>query len=153
MRLAENCSATHSIMTQKLFRFLPGAIAFLLASAPMVAAQGQTPAQQPAQQRPAQAAPRQQINLTPAQQAEIEKIRQSALTQIRGVLTKEQQAQIDAAEKPGAQPQQVSLNLSQDQRTRINAIVEASRKQIVEKVLTQDQRNQLMQTQPSQPQR
>jgi periplasmic protein CpxP/Spy len=155
---------TMNIMTKKNLKLLPGtiashlrvtAIALVLAGMPMLAAQAQTspaPAQ-PAtpRQQPAQNAnPNQggRIQVTPAQKAEIDKIQQAALSQIQAVLTKEQKTQLDEAQKNGVPLNRVSVNLSQEQSSKIRTIVNDADRQIIERVLTPEQRNQLMRSNP-----
>lgn len=112
------------------------------------------------------------LNLTPEQQARMEQIRQNERSQIDAILTADQKAQLQrdrqnrkppTGENPGAprsgenpgtprpkgrrgMPHQpfASLNLTAEQRTRIEAVMRSSREEM-DKVLTPEQRQQLQQ--------
>ena len=84
-----------------------------------------------------------QLNLTDAQTAQIESIREDARNQMRSVLSAEQQATFDAARQEGRRARR-ELDLSDAQREQIRSIREASKEEI-NAVLTADQREQLEQ--------
>ena len=84
-----------------------------------------------------------QLNLTDAQTAQIESIREGARSQMRSVLSAEQQATFDAARQEGRRARR-ELDLSDTQREQIRSIREASKAEI-DAVLTAEQRGQLEQ--------
>lgn len=102
------------------------------------------------------------LNLTSEQQARIKQIRQSERSQIDAILTPEQKAQLQqerqnrkpptgqnpappAGENQGKPPTPfASLNLTAEQRSRIEAIMRSSREQM-DAVLTAQQRQLLQQ--------
>lgn len=83
-----------------------------------------------------------QLNLTEAQTEQIETIRTDARTQMRSVLTSEQQTIWDEAKENGRRGARRELNLTDAQQEELRAIKEASRED-VEAVLTPEQREQL----------
>lgn len=126
---------------------LPGAIALMLAVAPMLAAQARPHllAQQPNQTQPnTQRGNR--LNLTDTQRQQMKQIRDSVQADIvNSVLNSDQRSQYQAAigrgEKPGKAMR--SLNLSADQKTQIRTKKQAAATRIRNEVLTQAQRDQL----------
>ena len=90
-----------------------------------------------------------QLNLTEAQKAQIQQIKQSQRQQMEAILTAEQRAQKQAARE---QRQRPNLNLTEDQRTRMQAVKTAGKSQI-EAVLTPAQRQQLEQMRSTRGQR
>jgi periplasmic protein CpxP/Spy len=98
-----------------------------------------------------------ELGLTEAQQTRLKEIRRNTRTQIEGVLTQEQKNQLQAAvEARGGQAGQpgqrlgrggkgfANLNLTEDQKSRIQAIKESSKQQM-DAVLTPEQRTKLQQ--------
>lgn len=100
-----------------------------------------------------------ELGLTDAQKTQIQQIQRNTRSQIEGVLTQEQKDQLRTAsearraQRQAGQPGQrlgrqgknfASLNLTADQKSRIQAIRETSKRQI-EAVLTPEQRTKLQQ--------
>jgi Spy/CpxP family protein refolding chaperone len=87
---------------------------------------------------------KQQLNLTPQQQQQLQVIDDNQSKQIEAVLTPEQQAKFDQAETTGQPMKQVlpSLELSPEQLAQIQKIQRDSKKQSVN-VLTPEQKAQL----------
>lgn len=100
-----------------------------------------------------------ELGLTQAQQTRLREIRQNTRTQIEGVLTQEQKDQLRTAaearraQRQAGQPGQrqgrggkgfAGLNLTEDQKNRIQAIKESSKQQM-DAVLTPEQRTKLQQ--------
>lgn len=97
---------------------------------------------------------REELNLTPEQQTEADRLRQAQRTQIDAILTTDQKAQLEAALANGERPRQAfeSLNLTAAQRSQIQAVHESGRQQF-EALLTPAQRQQLEQHRQNRPQR
>ncbi len=110
------------------------------------------PAQQVAQanQQPS-VAPPPQISLTAQQQEQVKKINLQVRSDINKVLTPSQRKQLETSLKARRTPQQITtdLKLSQPQGQKLRQIVVASQQQIFEKVLTEQQRQQIKQYQQS----
>ncbi|MBW4422146.1 MAG: hypothetical protein KME13_23505 [Myxacorys californica WJT36-NPBG1] len=125
-------------MIKKLAFLLPGFAAFVLAGVPMLAVHAQVPSgTTPRTERRMG----NKLNLTDAQKAQMKQIRESTKSQVRAVLTAEQQAKLDAARQQKGKRGEVmkSLNLSDDQKAKIKAIMQASRQQM-DALLTAEQR-------------
>lgn len=147
-------------MNVKRLLLLPGALALALSFvAPIlpVEAQSQTPPAGQYQKRGVD------LNLTDEQKAQLKQIREATRSQIDAVLTPEQQAQLAAAkqQRQEGQPGQrvkkargmwASLNLTADQKTRIQAIRQDAKQQM-NAVLTPEQRQQLEQARQQRQQR
>lgn len=125
-------------MKMKALFLLPGAIALMLAASPMI----------PSFTSPAVAGPGyiggrgmkfDQLNLTDAQKAQIEKIHQSTRQQMDAVFTPEQKEQMRVAKE---QRQRPNLNLSEDQKAKIRTIRENAKTQM-DAVLTAEQKQKL----------
>jgi Spy/CpxP family protein refolding chaperone len=94
------------------------------------------------------------LNLTAQQQAQMEQIRQNKRSQIDAILTAEQKAQLQrarenrgnsrAGERRGMPHPLASLNLTAEQRSRIEAVMRSSREQM-DAILTPEQRQQMQQ--------
>ncbi|MFK8183317.1 MAG: Spy/CpxP family protein refolding chaperone [Phormidesmis sp.] len=82
-----------------------------------------------------------ELNLTDTQSARIESIFTDTRSQMRSVLTAEQQAAWDEAKAEGRRARR-ELNLSEDQRDQLRSIRESSQED-VQAVLTEQQREQL----------
>ncbi|NDJ19252.1 Spy/CpxP family protein refolding chaperone [Myxacorys almedinensis] len=125
-------------MIKKFAFLLPGVAAFVLAGAPMLSVQAQAPSG---------GTPRTErrmgnkLNLSDTQKAQMKQIRESAKSQMRAVLTADQQARLDAAGQQKGKRGEVmqSLNLSDDQKARIRSIMQTSRQQM-DALLTAEQR-------------
>lgn len=108
------------------------------------------------------------LNLTADQQTKIEQIRQNQRSQIEAILTQEQKNQLQQERenrksgtgenrrtpRTGENRQMgpfASLNLTAEQRSKIEAVMRSSREQM-DTVLTPEQRQQLQQRQRQQPQ-
>jgi Spy/CpxP family protein refolding chaperone len=137
-----NFSGILTPMIKKLAFLLPGVIALVVAGAPMLAAHAQTPSTV----APKAGQRLNRLNLTDAQKAQLKQIRETTKSQVRAVLTTDQQAQLDAARQSGGKHRGVmkSLNLTSDQKAKIKAIMKASREQM-QAVLTPAQQAQLQQ--------
>lgn len=131
---------------------LAGAIALALSTALLPAPSAQAGPANSDSGRPAHSRP--ELNLTPAQQAEADRLRQAERAQIEAILTADQIAQLEAARANGERPRQAfeSLNLTEAQRSQIQAVRQASRQQF-EALLTPAQRQQLEQHRENRPQR
>ncbi len=70
-------------------------------------------------------------NLTQAQRTQIEQVKNNARSQVEAVLTPQQQAEWKNAVQDGQKMRSAvaSLNLSQEQQTQINEIMEVSKEQ------------------------
>ncbi|MEM8545405.1 MAG: Spy/CpxP family protein refolding chaperone [Cyanobacteria bacterium P01_H01_bin.119] len=88
-----------------------------------------------------------QLDLTEAQQAELEAIRSNTRSQIEAVLTDEQQQQVAAAIESGGESRDAlqSIELTDAQQQEIRSIMEGSREQMSQ-VLTDEQRQQLQES-------
>jgi protein CpxP len=159
-------------MKLRLIPVLAGAIALTLAAAPLATqvVQAQSNTGTPSQSGPRMKAMKgmKALNLSADQKAQMQQIHQETQAQIEQVLTAEQRQQLEAAKaqrqatraerqaartqgQRQARPQGATrerkgpfadLNLSADQKTRIQAIRQAAR-QRMEAVLTPEQRQQL----------
>ncbi|CAN1212538.1 hypothetical protein TUMEXPCC7403_20185 [Tumidithrix helvetica PCC 7403] len=91
------------------------------------------------------------IQLTPAQQAQLEGLSDRAMPQILNLLSSEQQAQFKAAlaEGNGIGRAMMSLNLSMSQKLKLRNIAQSLRSQLTT-ILTDEQQQQLTQNLRSQ---
>lgn len=152
-----------------------GAIALSASITSMMPALAQANNSAPSSQRD-QRRPANFLNLTAEQQSRMEQIRQNERSQIDAILTADQQAQLQrerANRKPpsgdnrGTSPTGtpptgerqgrpsspfVNLNLTAEQRSRIEAIRNSTKEQM-DAILTPEQRQQLQQFQQQQPRR
>ena len=95
------------------------------------------------------------LNLTPDQQARMKQIRQNTRSQLDGILTAEQRAQLQRDRQNKGTPRAgesrgmprspfTSLNLTAEQRSRIEAVMRSSKQQM-DAILTPEQRQQMQQ--------
>jgi periplasmic protein CpxP/Spy len=134
----------------KIKFLLPGLLALVVASAPVLtvnsaAAKQTPPANAPAatQKKPSMA---ERLNLSDDQKTKIKKIRQETQKQVEAVLNKQQKDQYVQARKtmkPGAALK--SLNLDKDQQSKLRGILTDAKKQI-EALLTKEQKDTLKQS-------
>ena len=92
------------------------------------------------------------LNLTAEQQAQIEQIREDKRSQIDAILTAEQKAQLQQAQENRGTPRArenrgmprpfASLNLTDEQRSQIEAVMRSSKEEM-DAILTPEQRQQL----------
>ena len=92
------------------------------------------------------------LNLTAEQQAQIEQIREDKRSQIDAMLTAEQKAQLQQAQENWGTPRAgenrgmprlfASLNLTDEQRSQIEAVMRSSKEEM-NAILTPEQRQQL----------
>lgn len=89
---------------------------------------------------------KQKLNLTPEQQSQMARIRQSTRQQIDNILTAEQKAKLQAAQQNRSNRREAfrTLNLTTEQRTQMRTILQSSRQQM-DAILTPEQRQQLQQ--------
>lgn len=92
------------------------------------------------------------LNLTPEQQEQMQRIKQSQREQINNILTPEQKARLEAARENRENRRQVfeSLNLTEEQQAQIQEVRRASKQQM-ESILTPEQVQQLRQYRQRQP--
>lgn len=144
-------------MKFKALSILASALVLTVTAAPFAVQAQTSPAPQPGINTPKKGRGQgfwQQLNLTPQQQTRIREIKRNTRTQIEAVFTPEQKAQLQTAfqarreqRAQGQRPQGLgknfaNLNLTPEQRTRIQQIRESSKQQI-EDVLTAEQRQKL----------
>ena len=131
-------------MKMKALFFLPAAIALILGASPMI----------PSFTNPAFAGPGHeggrgmkfdQLNLTDAQKAQMQQIRESTRQQMDAILTDEQKQQMSAARQ---QRQKPNLNLTEDQKAKMKAIRESAKTQM-EAILTDEQKQKLQELRAS----
>jgi Spy/CpxP family protein refolding chaperone len=127
---------------KKILFLLPGAIAVILAAAPIVAVNAQNSA--PTAPTGERMQNKNRLNLSADQQTRMKAIRETTRTQIDGVLTDAQRTQLQSQKGQGRGKGWKSLNLSDDQKARIKTIMEASRRDR-EAVLTPAQLEQMRQ--------
>jgi Spy/CpxP family protein refolding chaperone len=93
--------------------------------------------------RPRQGDAFKQLNLTDAQKAELKKIRESAKTERRNILTPEQRAKIEQALTSGERGgSRKDLNLTDAQKQQMRSIGQETKKK-VDGILTPEQKQQL----------
>ena len=140
-------------MKIKPFPLLAGAIALTVSAIP-VAVQAQMRTASPFQRTQISTIARgkkggmgwQRLNLTEAQKAQMQTIKNNTRAQIEGILTAEQRATLQAAkDAPRGQRGQrgwANLNLTEQQKTQMREIRQASQQQMLA-VLTPEQRQQM----------
>jgi Spy/CpxP family protein refolding chaperone len=127
-------------MKMKPLFFLPGAIALMLAASPMIPAFTNVAFAGPGRAGGA-GMKYDQLNLTDAQKAQIQQIKESTRQQMDAIFTSEQKEQMRLAKE---QRQRPNLNLSEDQKSRLQEVRQSSKSQM-EAVLTAEQKQQLEQ--------
>jgi Spy/CpxP family protein refolding chaperone len=140
-------------MQLKTLSFIAGAIALTLSVTPL-AAQAQVNSSTPllAQARGEKKGSWAELGLTDAQKSQLQQIRRNTRSQIEAVLTAEQKAQLQAAKQQAQQGGQrrgykkvwQSLNLTDAQKSQIQAIKNSSRQQM-DAVFTPEQKAKLQQ--------
>jgi periplasmic protein CpxP/Spy len=140
-------------MKIKPLPLLAGAIALTVTAIP-VAVQAQMRSASPLQRTQMSTIARakkggmgwQRLNLTDAQKAQMETIKNNTRAQIEGILTAEQRATLQAAKDAprGERGQRgwANLNLTEQQKTQMREIKQASQQQMLA-VLTPEQRQQM----------
>jgi len=131
-------------MKLKLMPMLTGVIAAAAMAATPLVALAQAPQTQPQTQ---EARPRPRITLSREQQAEFEQIQARTITEIEAVLTPKQKTQFAAARESGEGLGAIQ-DLSEPQITKIQTILESFNTQLGN-LLTQEQKQQIEQSQPS----
>lgn len=128
----------------KKLSFLAPLIALTLTAIPFVAQAQINSSEQIVAQRQKRGGWKNKLNLTDAQKAEMQKIKQSARTQMRDVLTPEQLQKLEAAKASGQKKRGVwrSLNLTDAQKAELKAIRENKKAQF-KAILTDEQKAQL----------
>lgn len=124
-------------MKIKALFFLPAALALAIGASPVI----------PSFTNPAVAGPGgmgrgmkfEQLNLTDAQKAQIQQIKQSTRQQMDAIFTPAQKEQRRLARE---QRQKPNLNLTEDQKAKLKAIRQSSKSQM-EAVLTAEQKQKL----------
>lgn len=155
-------------MKLKTLSLVAGAIALTLTTIPF-AVQAQPTSSSPLllAQVPKKG-PWQELGLTDAQKNQIQTIRQNTRTQIEGILTPEQKAQLEAAKQERQAQRQAGqgqrqagqrsrnkfadLNLTEQQKTQMRQVWESSKQQM-QAVLTPEQQAKLKQFQENMRQR
>lgn len=141
-------------MKLKNLYLIAGAIALSLSATPFIV-NAQQIAQTPTQVKPARNGPFERLGLTDSQKTQIKEIRRNSRAQMEAILTPEQKQQLEAAkqERQG-QPRQArgqgerpkkgwaSLNLTEEQKTKMREIKESEKNQI-QAILTPQQQQQL----------
>lgn len=143
----------------KSIKFLPllaGAFSLSLSLAPIpaVLAQSNIPPAPPAAGGERNPKQRQNwLNLTPEQQEQMQRIKESSRLEMENILTPEQKARLEAARANRENPRRVfeSLNLTEDQKAQMQQIREASKQQM-DAILTPEQRQQMEQRRQQRPQ-
>lgn len=137
-------------MKLKNLYLIAGAIALSLSATPFIV-NAQQISQTPTQVKPAHNGPFERLGLTDAQKTQIKEIRRNSRTQMDAILTPEQKQQLEAAKQARqGQPRQArgqgerpkkgwaSLNLTEDQKTKMRGIRESEKNQI-QAILTPEQ--------------
>jgi len=127
-------------MKMKALFFLPATVALLLTAVPMIPSLNDAAFAGPGQTG-GRGMKFNQLNLTDAQKAEMQRIHESTRQQMDTILTAEQKEQLRVAKE---QRQRPNLNLTEEQRTRMKEVRQSSKTQM-EAVLTDTQRQQLEQ--------
>lgn len=139
-------------MKLKNFSLIAAAFALSLTAVPF-AVNAQINSQTPTQVKGDRNGRFERLGLSEEQKTQIQQIRQNTRTQIEGILTLEQRQQLEAAKQQRQnQPEQgqrpkrgfASLNLTEEQKTRMREIKESEKNQI-KGILTTEQRQQLEQ--------
>ena len=143
-------------MKLKNLSLIAGAIALSLSATPFIV-NAQKISQTPTQVKQARNGPFERLGLTDAQKNQIKEIRRNSRAQMEAVFTPEQKQQLEAAkqERQGQPRQQTgqgqrpkrgfaSLNLTEEQKTKMREIRESEKNQI-QAILTPQQQQQLKQ--------
>lgn len=144
-------------MKIKLMPMLAGAIALSAVIAPFTVNAQTNPSAQPllaqAQQRQGKKA---RLNLTDAQMQQMRQIKEDTITQMRAILTPEQQQRLEALKqerqgqnrqgpnRQGLRNLMAELNLSQEQKAQIQELMQRQKARMDE-VLTAEQRQEIQQ--------
>jgi Spy/CpxP family protein refolding chaperone len=128
-------------MKMKALFFLPAALALAIGASPVI----------PSFTNPAVAGPGgmgrgmkfEQLNLTDAQKAQIQQLKESSRQQMDAIFTPAQKEQLRVARE---QRQRPNLNLTEDQKAKMKAVRESSKSQM-EAVLTAEQKQKLQELQ------
>lgn len=127
---------------KKITFLLPGVLAFALFGVPMFSAQAQSAP------KPMMRAERMEnkLNLTDAQKAQMQQIRETTKARMLEVLTDDQKAQLEAARQQGQKGKQVfeSLNLTEAQQQQMRAIKDEAYQQKLG-ILNEEQRQMMEQ--------
>ncbi|NEU71030.1 P pilus assembly/Cpx signaling pathway, periplasmic inhibitor/zinc-resistance associated protein [Hassallia byssoidea VB512170] len=145
-------------MKLKSLSLIAAAIALSLSATPFVV-NAQKISQTPTQVKPARNGPFERLGLSDEQKTKIQEIRRNSKAQMEGILTPEQKQQLQAAKQARqGQPRQqtpqgqrpkrgfASLNLTEEQKTKMREIRESEKNQI-QAILTPEQQQQLKQFQ------
>jgi Spy/CpxP family protein refolding chaperone len=145
-------------MKLKNLSLIAAAIALSLTAVPF-AVNAQQISQTPTQVKPARNGPFERLGLSEEQKTQIQEIRRNTKAQMEGILTPEQKQQLEAAKQARqGQPRQqtsqgqrpkrgfASLNLTEEQKTKMREIRESEKNQI-QAILTPEQQQQLKQFQ------
>lgn len=127
-------------MKSKVLFWVPGAIALLIAAAPVLPAFTNAAVAGPGRMGE-RSEKLEQLNLSEAQKAEMTRIREATRQQLETVFTEEQREQMRVARE---QRQRPNITLSDTQKAQLKAIYEESRRQM-QAVLTEQQQQQLEQ--------
>ncbi len=122
----------------KALSLLPGAIALMLAAAPVLPSLTYSAAAAPNRVERQARGGMQKLNLSDDQKAKIKQIRETARQRMQAVLTEDQKTQMQQARQ---QRQRPKLNLSDDQKAQLKAIRQDTENQI-RGVLNADQQKQ-----------
>ena len=128
-------------MNMKALLLLPGTLALMLATSPLIPGFTSAAVAQSMQRQGHGQGWESQLNLTDAQKAQIRQYRQSERQQSDAVFTSDQKAQLQAARQNHTKP---TLNLSNDQKAQLQSIHQQTESQI-QSVLTPDQQQQYQQ--------
>ena len=143
-------SLTNRLSNIKLLPLLVGTVSLALSAAiiPAAFAQSNTPT------APKERHQQNWLNLTPEQQEQMQRIKQSQREQMDNILTAEQKARLETARANRENPRQVfeSLNLTDEQKAQMEEVRRASKEQM-DAILTAEQRQQLQQHRQSRPER
>ncbi|MBW4569002.1 MAG: P pilus assembly/Cpx signaling pathway, periplasmic inhibitor/zinc-resistance associated protein [Tolypothrix carrinoi HA7290-LM1] len=145
-------------MKLKSLSLIAAAIALSLSATPFVV-NAQKISQTPTQVKPARNGPFERLGLSEEQKTKIKEIRRNSRAQMEAILTPEQKQQLQAAKqaRQGQPPEQrnqgqrpkrgfASLNLTEEQKTKMREIRESEKNQI-QAILTPEQQQQLKQFQ------
>jgi protein CpxP len=127
-------------MKMKALFFLPVTVALLLTAVPMIPSLNEAAFAGPGHTG-GRGMKFDQLNLTDAQKAEMQRIQASTRQQMDQILTSEQKEQLRVAKE---QRQRPNLNLTEEQKTRMKEVQQSSKSQM-EAVLTDTQKQQLEQ--------
>jgi Spy/CpxP family protein refolding chaperone len=126
-------------MQKKVLFLIPGAIALMIAAAPVVTSLNHAAIAAPTTRAEGRLANR--LNLTEDQKARMQQIRQSTREQMETILTDSQKEELRLAKQQRRRP---NLNLNDDQKARMQQIRQNAKAQM-DTVLTDAQKQQLRQ--------